>query len=67
LTCSRLRLEKIAKIHYVESDIIIEYAERFINPIIREPFGYTEWPRNLFNNVYVKEWNNAAMKEYRNH
>ncbi|MCL2441254.1 MAG: hypothetical protein FWD14_05900 [Treponema sp.] len=39
-------------------------AERFISLIIREPFDYTEWQRNLFNNLSVKELSNIAMKEY---
>ena len=41
-------------------------AERFISLIIREPFDYTEWQRNLFNDMSVKELSNLAMKEYRN-
>lgn len=41
-------------------------AERFISLIIREPFDYTEWQRNLFNGMSVKELSNMAMKEYKN-
>jgi hypothetical protein len=41
-------------------------AERFISLIIREPFDYTEWQRNLFNEVSVQELSNLAMKEYNN-
>jgi hypothetical protein len=37
-------------------------AERFISLIIREPFDYTEWQRNLFNDMSVKELSNLAMK-----
>jgi len=40
-------------------------AERFISLIIREPFDYTEWQRDLFNNMSVKELSNLAMKEYK--
>jgi hypothetical protein len=40
-------------------------AERFISLIIREPFDYTEWQRDLFNDTSVKELSNLAMKEYR--
>jgi hypothetical protein len=29
-------------------------AERFISLIIREPFDYTEWQRDLFNDMSVK-------------
>jgi len=42
-------------------------AERFISLIIREPFDYTEWQRDLFNNLSVNELSNMAMKEYTNH
>jgi len=41
-------------------------AERFISLIIREPFDYTEWQRNLFDNLSVKELSNKAMEEYTN-
>jgi hypothetical protein len=40
-------------------------AERFISLIIREPFDYTEWQRDLFNNMSVKELSDNAMKEYK--
>ena len=40
-------------------------AERFISLIIREPFDYTEWQRNLFNDLSVKELSNMAMNEYK--
>ena len=33
---------------------IIE-AERFITLILRDPFNYTEWQRNLYGNINVKE------------
>jgi hypothetical protein len=39
-------------------------AERFISLIIREPFDYTEWQRDLFNDMTVKELSSLAMKEY---
>jgi hypothetical protein len=41
-------------------------AERFISLIIREPFDYTEWQRDLFNDMSVKKLSNLAMKEYKN-
>jgi len=40
-------------------------AERFISLIIREPFDYTEWQRDLFNNMSVKELSDNAMKIYK--
>lgn len=30
-------------------------AERFITLILREPFDYTEWQRNLYGNMDVNE------------
>ena len=39
-------------------------AERFISLIVREPFDYTEWQRDLFNEMSVKELSNLAMKNY---
>jgi hypothetical protein len=41
-------------------------AERFISLIIREPFDYTEWQRNLFDDMSVKALSNLAMNEYKN-
>lgn len=40
-------------------------AEKFISLIIREPFDYTEWQKNLFSDLSVKELSNQAMKEYK--
>jgi hypothetical protein len=40
-------------------------AERFISLIIREPFDYTKWQRDVFKGMSVKEISEAAM-EYRN-
>ena len=39
-------------------------AERFISLIIREPFDYTEWQRDTFNSMSVKELSYSAMKEW---
>ena len=39
-------------------------AERFISLIIREPFDYTEWQRDLFNDMSVRELSSMAMKEH---
>ena len=46
-------------------------AERFISLIIREPFDYTEWQRDLFSDMSLKElgkkandyWNEMHKKE----
>ena len=36
-------------------------AERFITLIIREPFDYTEWQRDLFDDMSVEELSKKAM------
>jgi len=36
-------------------------AERFISLIIREPFDYTQWQQNLFDDMSVEELSKKAM------
>jgi len=40
---------------------IIE-AERFITLMLRDPFDYTEWQRNLYSNMDVKELYNKITQ-----
>ena len=40
-------------------------AERFVMLIQREPFDYTKWQENLFENMTIEEISNNAA-EYRN-
>lgn len=37
-------------------------AERFISLIIREPFDYTKWQENLFEDLTVEELSEKAME-----
>ena len=37
-------------------------AERFIALMLREPFDYTEWQRDLYKNVPLKDFLNSAME-----
>jgi hypothetical protein len=37
-------------------------AERFISLIIAEPFDYTKWRENLYEDMSVRELSNAAQK-----
>ena len=37
-------------------------AERFISLILREPFNYTEWQRNLYEGMSVEELGTKAME-----
>lgn len=39
-------------------------AEKFISLIIREPFDYTKWQRDLFEGMSIEEISNEAMKLY---
>jgi len=36
-------------------------AERFISLVIKEPFDYTKWQANLFNDMSVNELSKKAM------
>jgi hypothetical protein len=37
-------------------------AERFVTLIIREPFDYTEWQKDLWNDISVEELSRRAME-----
>jgi len=37
-------------------------AERFITLMLREPFDYTKWQQNLFEDKTIEEISKAAMK-----
>ena len=41
-------------------------AERFISLVIREPFDYTKWQRNLWTGMSVKEISSAATEYKKN-
>ena len=38
-------------------------AERFITLILREPFDYTKWQKNLWENRSIEEISRAAMQQ----
>lgn len=40
-------------------------AEKFISLIMREPFDYTAWQRNLWNDKTIDEINSMAMARRR--
>lgn len=40
-------------------------AERFISLIIREPFDYTKWQEDLFEDMGLEELGEKAMEHYR--
>jgi len=37
-------------------------AESFVTRLIREPFDYTKWQRNLFGGMTAQEISNEAVK-----
>ena len=37
-------------------------AERFIARLIREPFDYTKWQHNLFDDMTIEEINKEAVE-----
>ncbi len=39
-------------------------AEKFISLIIREPFDYTKWQKDLFEGMSIEEISNEAMQLY---
>lgn len=41
-------------------------AERFISLIIKEPFDYTKWQRDLFEGEYVRSLSRKAMDAVKN-
>jgi hypothetical protein len=41
-------------------------TERFIALMNRERFNYTEWQRNLWGGMSVREISDLSMKEYKN-
>ena len=47
--------------HLIKSFGHVE-TERFISLIIKEPFDYTEWQKNLFEDMTVEELSKKAME-----
>ena len=39
-------------------------AERFVSLILREPFDYTEWQRNLYEDMSVEDLGTKAMEHW---
>jgi hypothetical protein len=60
LTETMLRREgmRVLKEHFGLAE-----AERFIALMNREPFDYTEWQRDLFEGMSVREISKLAMEE----
>lgn len=46
--------------HSLVDSLGVVDAERFITRLIREPFDYTKWQRNLFSNMTIDEISTEA-------
>ena len=55
-------LIKIDGMRVLAENLGIIEAERFITLVLREPFNYTEWQRNLYGNMDVKELYDKIIK-----
>ena len=53
---------KMQGFHALEKALGMVDAERFISLIQREPFDYTFWQRNLFEDRSMGELSKAAMR-----
>ena len=59
MTDTEIRVKGIAALSSTLGSV---EAERFIALILREPFDYTRWQRNLFKDKSIAELSNAAMQ-----
>jgi hypothetical protein len=50
---------------YLEEKLGLVEAERFISLIIAEPFDYTKWRENLFEDMTLNELSTKAMEYQR--
>ena len=54
---------KIKGIEILTSELGDVDAEKFISLLLREPFDYTKWQRNLFKDISVEELSKQAMDQ----
>ncbi|MDR2642825.1 MAG: hypothetical protein LBC74_08520 [Planctomycetaceae bacterium] len=55
-------LIRIEGMKALSSQLDIVEVERFITLLLREPFDYTEWQKNLYNDKTVDEIGQDAMQ-----
>ena len=53
---------KIKGFELLSQGLGIYEAERFITLLLREPFDYTEWQKNLWKDKSVEDISKAAME-----
>jgi hypothetical protein len=63
LTDTELKIQGVEVLIDALSEVM---AEKFITPISREPFDYTEWQRNLWDDKSIEELSNLAMAHRNN-
>ena len=54
---------KVKGLKALSSALGVVEAERFISLILKEPFDYTQWQRDLFSDQSIEEISREAMKE----
>jgi len=59
MTDTEIRVKGIAALSSTLGSV---EAERFIALILREPFDYTRWQQNLFEDKSIAELSSAAMR-----
>lgn len=59
ITDTEIRVKGIKALTHALGDV---QAERFITLIIREPFDYTKWQRDLWTDKSVEEISHDAMR-----
>ncbi len=59
LTDTELKIEGMRALAQALGDV---QAERFITLILREPFDYTKWQRNLWPDKSIEEISQSAMQ-----
>jgi hypothetical protein len=54
---------KVNGLNVLSKELGLVEAERFITLILREPFDYTAWSKDLFDGMSVKESSQRAMQQ----
>jgi len=52
-------------VRYLQDKFGLVDAERFISLMIAEPFDYTKWRENLFDDMTLEELSNAAQASFK--
>ena len=55
---------KVAGMNILVKDLGVVQAEKFVSLILKEPFDYTKWRDNLFEDMTVEDLDNAEMQSW---